>query len=143
MPKTKTAIITCSAANVARLLGCTGYHLSKLESAGSLRHSRFWKERGVANARGFMRDYWATYDVRHYHVADLISLLPDNSTMRADLKQLQSQFGRRLKAGRIELTSWGMPYIGAAITPDGKTMRGEWYRRAPKRPQTLPHSSAA
>lgn len=134
----KTAIITCSTTVSSRLLGCTTEEMSKMERVGLLRHSSFWKDHGVSSARGFMREHWATYDVRHYDIADLIALLPAGSSITADLKQLESQFRHQLKAGQVELTSWGMPYIGMAITPAGKAVRDGWYRRVPKRPQTLP-----
>ncbi|MGY4346082.1 hypothetical protein ACVWXM_002549 [Bradyrhizobium sp. GM7.3] len=129
-----SAVVTCSERIACRLLDCSLIEVLQMEQAGQLRHSQFWREYGLANAQAFFRQHWKSYDVRHYLIEDVVSLLPLASPTCADLRQLKRQF---LKAGQIELTSWGMPYIGIAISGSGEPITAGSITRVPRRPQTL------
>lgn len=133
----RLAVITCSERVTSQLLGCSLVEILQKERRGQLRHSQFWKAHGLANARSLFRQYWESYDVRHYLIEDVISLLPDKAPAAADLTQLKRQY-RHLMAGQVELTSWRMPYIGIAIAASGLTITSQAIIRVPKRPQTLP-----
>ena len=114
----KLPLLTCSETFTARLLGCAKSDVREKEKEGLLKHVPFWRDHGRRTQRSpFFPDYWEHYDVRHYHLDDVLALMPAESEMTKYLKQLKRR-NRSLLAGQVGLGS-ASPYLLVKVSLNG------------------------